>query len=98
MYPQSPPLTIGRTVLKESSVLDRLGSTFDSKIAFEKHLCSVSSAASQRLNILRRSWLVFHDISLLGRYFWSFVLPVSEYYSAVWCSAAETHLKLYCIV
>ena len=31
---------------------------------------------------------------LIGRCFWGFVLPVLEYCSAVWCSAAETHLKL----
>ena len=33
-------------------------------------------------------------ILLLGRCFWGFVLPVLEYYSAVWCSASDTHLKL----
>ena len=32
--------------------------------------------------------------SLIGRCFWGFVLPVFEYCSAVWCSAANTHLKL----
>ena len=32
--------------------------------------------------------------SLLGRCFLGFVLPVLEYCSAVWCSAADTHLKL----
>ena len=32
--------------------------------------------------------------SLLGRCFRGFVLPVLEYCSAVWCSAADTHLKL----
>ena len=37
---------------------------------------------------------VFHDSSLLVRSFQSFVLPVLEYCSAVWCSAANTHLKL----
>ena len=31
---------------------------------------------------------------LIGRCFWGFVLPVLEYCSAVWCSAADTHLKL----
>ena len=36
----------------------------------------------------------FHDRSILGRYFRGFVLPVLEYCSAVWCSAADTHLKL----
>ena len=39
MYPQSPPLTIDGTVLKESDDMDILGVTFDSKMTFEKHLC-----------------------------------------------------------
>ena len=42
MHPQSPPLIIGGTVLKESDDLDILGMTFDSKLNFEKHLRSVS--------------------------------------------------------
>ena len=41
-----------------------------------------------------KSWRVFHDKLLMGRCFWGFVLPVLEYCSAVWCSAADTHLKL----
>ena len=94
MHPQSPPLTIGGTVLKDSVDLVILGVTFDSKMTFEKHLRSVSRAASQSLGILRKSWRVFHDRTLLGRCFRGFVLPVLEYCSAVWCSAADTHLKL----
>ena len=67
--------------------------TFDFKITFEKHLRSVSRAFSQRLGILRKSWRVFHDRSLLGRCFRGFVLPVLEYFSAVWYSADDTHRK-----
>ena len=93
-HPQSPPLTIDGTVLKESDDLDKLGVKFDSKLTFEKHLRSVSRAASQRLGILRKSWLVFHDKLFIGRCFRGFVLPVLEYCSAVWCLAADTHLKL----
>ena len=37
---------------------------------------------------------MLHDRSLLGRCFRGFVLPVLEYCSAVWCSAADTHIKL----
>ena len=37
---------------------------------------------------------MFHDRSLLGRCFPGFALPVLEYCSALWCSAADTHLKL----
>ena len=37
---------------------------------------------------------MFHNRSLLGRCFRGFVLPVLEYCSAVWCSAANTRRKL----
>ena len=98
MHPHPPPLTIDTTMLKESDDLDILGVTFDSKLTFEKHLRSVPRAASQRLGILRKSWRVFHDRLLIGKCFWGFVLPVLEYCSAVWCLAADTHLKLLDVV
>ena len=50
-HPQSPPLTICGTILKESDDLIILGVTFDS---FEKHLRFVSTAASQTIGILRK--------------------------------------------
>ena len=45
MQPQSPPLPIGGTVLKESDDLVILGVTFDSKMTFKKHIRSVSRPA-----------------------------------------------------
>ena len=94
MHPQSAALTIGGTMLKESDDLVILGVTFDSKMTFEKHLRSVSISTSQRLGILTKSWQVLHDRSLLLRCFRGFVLPVLEYCSAGWCSAADTTLRL----
>ena len=61
--PQSTPLTLDGTVLKESADFFILVVTFDAKISFEKHLRSVSSAAAQRLG-MRKSWQVFHGRSL----------------------------------
>ena len=49
VHPQSPPLTIDGTVLKESDDLVILEVTFDSKMTFEKHLRAVSRAALPRL-------------------------------------------------
>ena len=46
-------------------------------------LIIISCACMHYLNKL-------HEARLL----WHFVLPVLEYFSAVWCSAADTHLKL----
>ena len=67
--PQLTPLTLDETVLKESADLVILGVTFDAKMTFEKHLCSVSSSAAQRLGIIRKSWQEFHDRSFLLRSF-----------------------------
>ena len=80
---QSPTLTIGGTVLKESDDLVILGVTFDSKMTFEEHLRSVSRTTSQRLCILKKSSRVFHDKLLLERCFLSFVMTVLEYCSSV---------------
>ena len=55
---------------------------------------SVYSAAAQRLGIMRKSWQLFHDRSLLLSSFWSFVLPALKYCSAVLFSAPDSHLKL----
>ena len=55
MHPQSPPLTIGGTVLKESDDLVILVVTFDSKMAFQNYLRSVSRAASQPHGIFFKS-------------------------------------------
>ena len=81
-------------MLKEFDNLVILEVTFDSKMTFEKHIRSVSIAASQRLGILRKSWKVFHGRFLLGRSFLGFLQSVLEYCSPVWCSAADTHRKL----
>ena len=80
-------------MLKKSDDLT-LGVTFDSKMTFVKDLHSVTRAASQRFGILRNSLRVFHDSLILGRCFSCFFLPVLEYCSAVYCSVADTHLKL----
>ena len=45
IHSQSTPLTLDRTVLKESVDIVVLGVTFDEKMSFEKHLCSVFNAA-----------------------------------------------------
>ena len=63
-------------------------------MSFEKHFSLVSRAASERLGSLRKSWRVFHDGSLLERGFQGVILPVLESCSSVWCTAADTNLKL----
>ena len=69
VHPQLTPLTLDGTVLKESADLVILGVMFNARMTFEKHLRSFSSAAAQRLGIMRKSCQVFHDRSLLLRSF-----------------------------
>ena len=37
---------------------------------------------------------VFRDIAIVAKCFWAFILPVLEYCSPVWMSAATSHLSL----
>ena len=67
---------------------------FDAMMTLGKHFRFVSSAAAQWLVIMKTSRQVFHDRSFLLIYFLNFVLPVLEYCSAVWCSAADSQRKL----
>ena len=93
VHPLLIPLTLDGTMQKKSADLVILGVTFDAKMTFEKHLRYVYSAAAQRLGIMRKSCQLFHDRSLILIFLWSFVLPVLEYCSGVWCYAADSHLS-----
>ena len=79
VHPLLIPLTLDGTVLKEPADLVILGVTFDAKMTFLRSSFTVSSAAAQRLGIMRKSWQEFHDRLLLLRSFWCFVLPILEY-------------------
>ena len=94
MHLQSPPLTMGWTVLKESDHL-----SIRSDIWFQDDLWEASSLGFQ--SSFLKTWHLEEVLacvpwyrSLLGRCFLGFVLLVLDYCSAMWSSAADTHLKL----
>ena len=64
LHPQSPALTIGGILLKESADVDILGVTFDSMMTFEMHLRSVSRAASQRLVVFLKDFSLWQHFSI----------------------------------
>ena len=94
MLPSFPELTLNGVALKESSELIILGVTFDPKLSFERHVRSVAASASQNIVIMRRGLKIFDSFEVVYRCFNSFMLPVLEYASVVWGSAANTHLAL----
>ena len=67
---------------------------FDEKFTFEAHLRATSSLIAQKLGLLRKSFKIFNDQSILRKCFYSFILPCFEYCSPVWSSAADSHLRL----
>ena len=94
VLPSFPELTLNGVALKESSELIILGVTFDPKLSFERHIRSVAASASQRIGIMRRGLKIFDSVEVVYRCFNSFMLPVLEYASVVWGSAAHSHLAL----
>ena len=92
----SPPhgnLVLSGVSIRASSNLDILGVKFDSRLTFEDHVQGIVSCVSL-------SWYseygkrIFVDTSVLLRCYFAFVLPILEYYSLVWGSAAGCHLQL----
>ena len=76
------------------SELKILGVFLDSKLAFEKQVRAIAASASIRVVILRKTMSVFRDAAVVAKCFWAFILPVLEYCSPVWMSAATSHLSL----
>ena len=71
-----------------------LGIMFDRKFTLDQHIRTVSSTVAQKIGLLRKSFEIFGDPSIVKRCFNSFILPCLEYCAPAWSSAADSHLKL----
>ena len=92
--PLFPDLVIDGSVVEMVSELKILGVILDSKLMFEKQVRAIAATASRRVGILRKTMSVFRDVAIVAKCFWAFILPVLEYCSPVWMSAATSHLSL----
>ena len=92
--PLLPDLVIDGSVVEMVSELKILGVILDSKLTFEKHVRAIAASASMRFGTLRKTMSVFRDVAIVANCFWAFILPVLEYCSPVWISAATSHLSL----
>ena len=86
--PHHGDLVLSWVPIRSSPNLDILGMKFDSKLTLEDHVRGIVSRVSQRIGILRLVKLIFVDTSVLLRCYFAFVLPILEYCSLVWGSAA----------
>ena len=94
LIPNHPDLSIDNVVLHTCDSFKILGVLFDSKFTFEQHIRSVSSSVAQKIGLIRKSFKIFGDPSVLKKCFNSFILPCLEYCAPAWSSAADSHLKL----
>ena len=92
--PLFPDLLIDGSVVEMVSELKILGVIIDSKLSFEKQVRAIAASASMRVGILKKTMSVFRDVTEVAKCFWAFILPVLEYCSPVWMSAAASHLSL----
>ena len=95
VVPPHPDLLVGSTSLNSCDSFKILGVMFDSKFTFEWHIHSISSSVARKIGLLRKSFRIFGDHDVLLKCFNSFILPCLEYFSPVWSSAADSHLKLF---
>ena len=89
--PLFPDLVIDGSVVEMVSELKILGVILDSKLTFEKQVRAIAATALMRVGILRKTMSV---VAIVAKCFWTFILPVLEYCSPVWMSAATSHLSL----
>ena len=94
LVPNHPDLSIEDVVLNICDSFKILGILFDSKFTFEKHIRSVASSVAQKIGLLRKSFKIFGEPSILKKCFNSYILPCLEYCAPAWSSAANSHLKL----
>ena len=92
--PLFPDLVIDGSIVEMVSELKILSVILDSKLTFEKQVRANAASASMRVGILRKTMSVFRDVAVVAKCFWVFILPVLEYCSPVWMSAATSHLSL----
>ena len=92
--PQHPPLLIDGQVLESSDTMKILGVILDSKLTFEQHISVLASTLSRQVGLLRKSLRIFNDPIIAKKCFFTFLLPIFEYCSPVWGSAADCHLNV----
>ena len=91
--PSQGDLFLFEVSISASPYLDILGVKFDSKLTFEGYVLSIVFQVFQ-VSYFEVGESIFVDTSVLLCCYFVFVLPILEYYSLVWESAAKCHLQL----
>ena len=62
--------------LNPCSLTWSLSVILDSKLAFKKQFRETAASSLMRVGILRKTMRVFRDVAVVGKCFWTFILPV----------------------
>ena len=77
----------------DGSIVEKIfGAILDSKLASESK--SEQFFCLKEGRYFEKTMSVFQDVAVVAKCFWAFILPVLEYCSPVWMSAATSHLLL----
>ena len=88
VYPNHSDLFINNVVLTTCGAFKILGVLFDSKFTFEQHVRSISSSVAQKIGLLRKSYKIFGDPSVLRKCFNSHFAVLRVLFSClVFCSS-----------
>ena len=69
------------------------------KVSLREAIRAIAAPPLRRVGILRKTMSVFQDVTVVAICFWAVILPVLEYCSPVWLSAATSHMSLLdCVV
>ena len=94
IYPVFPGLVLNGVPVDIVPEMKLLGIILDSKLSFESQIRAIVASTSSRIGVLRKVSSLFADAEVVSRSFWSYILPLLEYCSPVWSSAAACHLSL----
>ena len=94
IHPVFPGLVLNGVPVDIVPEMKLLGIILDSKLSFESQIRAIVASTSSRIGILRKVSSLFSDAEVVTRSFWSYILPLLEYCSPVWSSAAACHLSL----
>jgi hypothetical protein len=92
--PTFPDLQLGGVLVENVPEVNILGDIFHQNMTFENYVRSVATCSSQKIGLMKLAWRTFGSVEVFQRCFNCFVLPLLEYCSQVWFSAADCHFKL----
>ena len=87
------PYFINDILLRDDICVTDLGVLTDDKLSYKGHINQIVSKAMQRVSLLYRGFLC-RDMNFLKRAFVTYIRPLVEYCSVVWCPSLKKYIDM----